>query len=180
MTMRRLALSNKKLRGIPRRLRSLKRWSKSYENQFPDIRSDDYSYGYWNVKIPVHTYLVQGKQTNKGIQSFCAQALIDAAYNIHKAKKNNERNIRVTCSIVIPDMFSSELCLFTSEEYFKEHTKEGNGRFGQIIPLNGRSLIEEWGLKLPDGFSELGVIRLDENDEGELYQSEHWYIGEVN
>ncbi|MFS7222820.1 DUF3916 domain-containing protein [Rahnella inusitata] len=85
--MRRFVLSNKKLRGVSRRLRSLKKWSESYENRFPDIQNSDYSYGYWNVKIPVHLGLVQGKQTNKDIQSFCAQTLIDAAYNIYQAKK---------------------------------------------------------------------------------------------
>ncbi|CAI1094371.1 DUF3916 domain-containing protein [Serratia plymuthica] len=180
MTMRRLALSNKKLRGIPRRLRSLKKWSESYESHFPDIQGSDYSYGYWNVKIPVHLALVQGKQTNSNIQSFCAQALIDAAYNIYRARGDNGSNIRVTCCIVLPDMFSSELCLFTSEEYFNEHTQVGNGFFGQLSLLSDRSLIKEWNLKLPNGFSELGVLRVSENDEGELYHSEHWYIGEVN
>ncbi|EKF62536.1 hypothetical protein B194_4816 [Serratia plymuthica A30] len=56
----------------------------------------------------------------------------------------------------------------------------GNGFFGQLSLLSDRSLIKEWNLKLPNGFSELGVLRVSENDEGELYHSEHWYIGEVN
>ncbi|AYQ48056.1 DUF3916 domain-containing protein [Dickeya solani] len=180
MSMRRLALSNKKLRGIPRRLRALKKWSESYISQFPSISDDDFSYGYWNVKIPVHTALVQGKQTNYETQALCAQSLIDAAYNIYKAKPDSKKNIRVTCCIVLPDMFSSELCLFTDEEYFNVHTQPGNNHFGQISLLNERSLIDEWNLHLPNGFSELGVLRKSENDEGEFYHSEHWYIGEVN
>jgi len=180
MSIRQLALSNKKLRGIPRRLRSLKKWSMSYASKFPGISDYDYSCGYWNVKIPVHLSLVQGKQTNRSIQSFCAQVLIDAAYDVYLAKPSHENNIRVTCCIVLPDMFSSELCLFTSEEYFNEHTRPGNNYFGQLSLLNDRSLIKEWGLKLPSGFSELGVLRVSENDEGEFYSSEHWYIGEVS
>lgn len=178
--MRQLAISNKKLRGMPRRLRSLKRWSESYASKFPEINSEDYSYGYWNVKIPVHFSLVQGKQTSRDIQSYCAQALINAAYEIHQAKPANKNDIRVTCSIVLPDMFSSELCLFTSEEYFDMHTSPGVNVFGQLSLLRDRSLIREWGLKLPRGFSELGILRVCENDEGELYHSEHWYIGEVS
>ncbi|MBS9435041.1 DUF3916 domain-containing protein [Photorhabdus hainanensis] len=180
MSMRRIALSNKKLRGIPRRLRSLKIWSESYRTYFPVITENDYSYGYWNVKIPVHSALVQGKQTNKNIQSTCAQDLIDAAYNIYKAKPDNINNIRITCSIVLPDMFSSELCIFTSEEYFNEHTRNGYSRFGKITLLSERSLCKEWNLRLPDGFSELGILRISEDDEGKPYYSEHWYIGEVN
>jgi hypothetical protein len=180
MTMRRFELSNKKLRGIPRRLRSLEKWSQSYQGRFPDIQGDDYSYGYWNVKIPVHLALVQGTRTNKSIQSFCAQALINATHDIYQAKGFDQENIRTTCCIVLPDMFSSEICIFTSEEYFKEHTQEGHSRFGQIKRLNSRSLVEEWNLKLPDGFSELGLLVASENDEGEVYYTEHWYIGEVN
>lgn len=179
MTMRRFILSNKKLRGVARRLRSLGKWSQSYQGYFPDINDDDYSYGYWNVKIPVHLALVQGKQTNKSMQSFCAQALINATHDIYQAKKIDKKNTRVTCCIVLPDMFSSEICIFTSEEYYKEHTQEGHSRFGQTKRLNDRSLIKEWNLKLPDGFSELGVLVASENNEGEIYNTENWYIGEV-
>jgi len=77
-------------------------------------------------------------------------------------------------------MFSSELCLFTSEEYFDMHTSPGVNFFGRLSLLRDRSLIREWGLKLPRGFSELGILRVCENDDGELYHSEHWYIGEVS
>ncbi|MFS7222821.1 DUF3916 domain-containing protein [Rahnella inusitata] len=92
----------------------------------------------------------------------------------------NKYDTRVTCCIVLPDMFSSEICIFTSEEYFKEHTQVGHSRFGQLTLLNDRSLIKEWNLKLPDGFSELGVLSVSENDAGGFYHSENWYIGEVN
>lgn len=180
MTMRRLVLGNKKLRGVARRLRSLEKWSQSYQGYFPDMQDDDYSYGYWNVKIPVHLALVQGKQTNKSTQSFCAQALINAAHNIYLTNKVNKEKIRVTCCIVLPDMFFSEICIFTSEEYFKKHTQEGYSRSDQIKRLNDRSLIKEWDLNLPDGFSELGVLVTSKNDEGEVYYTENWYIGEVS
>ncbi len=178
--MRQLAISNKKLRGIPRRLRSLKKWSESYTSKFPIIAAEDYTYGYWNVKIPVHLSLVQGEQTSRNIQSYCAQMLINAAYDIYQSKPVDKDEIRVTCSIVLPDMFSSELCLFTSEEYFNVHTQPGNNVFGQISLLHGRSLVKDFNLELPKEFSELGILRVCENDEGELYHSEHWYIGEVS
>ena len=130
--MRQLALSDKKLRGIPRRLRSLKKWSESYINKFPAITAEDYCYGYWNIKIPVHFSLVQGRQTNRNIQSYCAQMLINAAYDIYQCKPVDKKEIRVTCGIDLPDMFSSELCLFTSEEYFNMHTQTGNNFFWKI------------------------------------------------
>lgn len=175
---RRFAFTNKKLRGIPRRLRSLKRWTESCESFLPDISDDDYKAGYWNEKIPVDMALVQGKQTHAGIQSLCAQALIDAAYKIYHAKPADD-DVRVTCCIVLPDMFASELCLFTAEEYYNLHTTKGTSRFGEITLLHDRSLATEWSLHLPDGFSELGVLRTEVTEEGNVYCSEHWYLGEV-
>ena len=179
MSIRRLAFSSKKLRGIPRRLRSLRKWSESYTSKYPTISSDSYSYGYWNIKIPVHIGLVQGRQTNREIQSVCAQFMIDAAYNIFQAKPKNETNTRVTCCIIFPEMFSSELCLFTSEEYFNVQTQPGSNYLGKKTLLTNRSIIKEWDLNLPNGFSELGILRSSENEDGEIYFSEHWYIGEV-
>lgn len=178
--MRRLGGGDKKLRGIPRRLRALKKWSESYVSEFPCISDQDYSYGYWNEKIPVHMALVQGRQTNCEIQSTCAQLLIDAAYNIFMAKTDAEKNIAVTCCIVLPDMFASELCLFTAKEYFNLHTKPGESYLGRMSLLKNRSLINEWGLHLPEGFSELGVLREKEDCDGGTYCSEKWFFGELN
>jgi hypothetical protein len=77
-------------------------------------------------------------------------------------------------------MFSSELCIYTSEEYFKEHTTERTGRFGRIERIQGKSLAQEFGLVLPEGFNELGVLRTDEDDDGNPYIFERWYFGEVH
>ncbi|MCA1928821.1 DUF3916 domain-containing protein [Rheinheimera sp.] len=177
MTAGRSSFSNKKLRGIPRRLRALARWKESLSGYFPlQITSEE---KYWNYKIPVYRNLVEGKQTTKSIQAFCAQQLIDAAYHIYKAKPQYAECFRVTCVISLPCMFSSELCIYTSEQYFKEHTTEQTGRFGKIEKIQGQSLAQELGLALPEGFSELGVLRTDEDDDGNPYVSEQWYFGEI-
>lgn len=46
MSMRQLAFTNKKLRGVTRRVRSLKRWSESSGGYFPDLSEGDRDY--WN------------------------------------------------------------------------------------------------------------------------------------
>lgn len=178
MTARRFSFSNKKLRGIPRRLRALARWTKSFSGYFPSQLTPEEKY--WNYKIPVYRNLVEGKQTTKSIQVFCAQQLIDAAHHIYKAKPQDAEHSRVTCVISLPCMFSSELCIYTSEEYFKEHTTERTGRFGRIERIQGKSLAQEFGLVLPEGFNELGVLRTDEDDDGNPYISDQWYFGEVH
>ena len=55
--MRRLALSNKKERGIPRKLRNLKHWSERFKNYFPDLT--DCNQRYLNWKIPVPNQMIQ-------------------------------------------------------------------------------------------------------------------------
>jgi len=42
--MRRLALSEKKERGIPRKLRNLKLWSERFKGYFPDLTDYDDRY----------------------------------------------------------------------------------------------------------------------------------------
>ncbi|WP_442903477.1 DUF3916 domain-containing protein [Gilliamella sp. wkB112] len=56
---RRLCLTDKKLRGKKRRLRSFASWSRAFENYFPTQISENERY--WNIKIPVDIQLVQGK-----------------------------------------------------------------------------------------------------------------------
>ena len=177
MTARRFSFSNKKLRGIPRRLRALTRWANSFSGYFPSELTPEEKY--WNYKIPVHRNLVEGKQTSKSIQAFCTQQLIDAAHHIYKAKTQDTDYCRVTCVISLPWMFGSELCIYTTEEYFNEHTSEHTGRFGKIEKIQGKSLAQEFGLVIPEGFNELGVIRTDEDDDGNPYICEQWYFGEV-
>lgn len=174
---RRLCLTNKKLRGKKRRLRSLTSWSQSFKNYFPmDISENE---RYWNIKIPVHIQLVQGKQTNKTIQAQCAQSLIDAAYQIFLAKPPHLKNYRVTYVICLPDMFTSEICIYTSEQYFQFHTEAWDREPEKLDTTLNRSLAQEWGLILPAGFSEKGVLRNDVDWEDKEYFVERWYFGEV-
>ncbi|ERT13568.1 hypothetical protein O185_07985 [Photorhabdus temperata J3] len=35
-------------------------------------------------------------------------------------------------------------------------------------------------MKLPEGFSELGILRADKDDDGNLFYSKYWYFGEVD
>ncbi|WP_080939838.1 DUF3916 domain-containing protein [Chromobacterium violaceum] len=178
MTIRQISISNKKLRGIPRRLRALSNWEKSFHGYFPDgLKKQD---KYWNYKIPVHESLVQGRQAKRQLQAQCAQNLINAAHHIFLAKPSTATDFRVTCTIALPDMFISELCIFLNEDYFSLYTSTGKNYLGEIEIIQGRSLTKEWNLSIPEGFFELGVLRTNIDDDGNPYVSEYWYIGEVN
>ena len=57
---------------------------------------------------------------------------------------------------------------------------EQSGRFGKIEKIGGKSLAQEFGLELPEGFNELGILRTEEDDDGNPYISEQWYFGEIH
>lgn len=83
----------------------MRKWSQSYTSKYPTISNDSYSDGYWNIKIPVHIGLVQGRQTNREIQSVCAQFMIDAAYNIFQAKPKMKRTQESHAALFSRDVF---------------------------------------------------------------------------
>ena len=60
--MRQIALSNKPLRGIPRRLRVLERWASSFRDEFYPRSAQMERYTHW--KIPGHEALVEGPQAS--------------------------------------------------------------------------------------------------------------------
>lgn len=77
-------------------------------------------------------------------------------------------------------MFASELCIYTDENYFNEHTSNGINRFGLLEKIQGKSLAQEWGLEIPQGFSEIGILQTMEGDDGKIYVYENWYFGDVS
>ena len=168
-----------KLRGIPRRLRSLKKWSESFMGNYPIDDSMRPANRYWNWKIPVHRLLVEGRQTNRILQAECAQRLIDACGYLIASKPKMASDCRTTCVICLPDIFTSEICIYLDETYFQEHTSASADGHGTTLPIVGRRLSQEWGLTLPAGVQELGVT-VDYQWEEDGFSGERWYFGEIH
>ena len=176
--MRRLALSNKKPRGIPRRLRSLKRWSHNFQDYFPAGLTP--AHRYYNWKIPVLQSIIEGRYAKPKIQAQCAQALLDACAHLMAAKPAEAQDFRVTCVICLPDMFTSEVCIFSGEDYFQKHTSQRQDQYGETRLITDRSLAESWGLQLPEGMHELGLSQnYRSEEEGWSQVGDRWYFGEV-
>lgn len=169
-----------KLRYAPRGLRYLQRWSDRFGDYFPaeeDVRENP---RYWNEKIPVYAALVDRPTTNAAIQRECAQRLIDACAHLMAAKPASLSHVRVTCCIVLPDMFGSELCLYIDEAYYRDHVKPGPRDHGSATSLGPRSLASEWGLRVPPGMHELGIaIDYPETAAYCGWASDLWYFGEL-
>lgn len=174
MSQRRLALSNKKVRNIPRRLRALAAWAADFEGYFPAVLTEEEKYCNW--KIPIHMSMVQGKQATADLQRQCAQHLINAAQHLRLSRPDAAIDCRVVATICLPDMFSSEICIYTDLEYHRSHISSEDGEYVET----GRSLAEEWALVLPPGMGERGVRYTVEDCDGETYEEERWYFGEVD
>lgn len=176
--MRRLALSEKKERGIPRKLRSLKLWSEHFKGYFPDLT--DYDDRYLNWKIPVPLNLVEGRHSKDSDKALCAQYMLNACQYLIEAKPEGLGFCKVACVIMQPDMFSSEICIYLDEQYFNAHTCSGTQYDPSCILSDEKSLVKRWGLKLPQMLSERGihVEYIDPEDETANYLSDHWYFFE--
>ena len=88
-------------------------------------------------------------------------------------------------TIVLPDMFVSEVCIYFQEEYFHSHIspyRQENdlGCYEQNV-IAERSLAREWGLLLSENLSELGVSQkyVSKQNIEDNSISECWYFGEV-
>jgi len=49
-----------------------------------------------------------------------------------------------------------------------------------LARIQDKSLAKLWDLEIPKGFSEIGIQRTGEDEDGNPYISEHWYFGEVS
>ncbi|WP_436892486.1 DUF3916 domain-containing protein [Siccibacter turicensis] len=177
---RRLCRDNRtKVRNIPRRIKSLNRWADTFRNpERAAFSQDEY---YFNYKIPVEINLIQGKHSKQKTKAACAQALINACSYLINATSASINTPRITAVICLPDMFTSEVCLFRSEDYFQGFITEGRSENGSSVLLKERSLAREWGLSLPDGVQELGIT-LDYyggDDPDEWFSGERWYYGQL-
>ncbi|MCH7313378.1 DUF3916 domain-containing protein [Acinetobacter sp. ANC 3882] len=177
--MRRFALSNKKERGIPRKLRNLKYWSESFKGYFPDL--DGYEERYYNWKIPVAMNLVQGKHAQQEIKAQCAQHLINACQYLIEAKPVGMKFCKVVCVIIQPDMFASEICLYLDEDYFNSHTLSAEYYNPQYLLADDMSLSRRWGLEVPEKIKERGILidYIDPKDEADNYRADQWYFIET-
>jgi hypothetical protein len=172
-----------KLRGVKRRIRALQRWQDGFIDGFPSEQEISQCERYWNWKIPTHYLLVEGRQSTLETKRAVAQVLIDTCSNLANCKPGWARDIRITCKIPLPDMFSSEICLYTSEEYFQSHMECGEFEDNlRISTIDGPKLSERWELKIPKGFSEVGLkIDFPGYEAGvDAHEGELWFFGEVS
>lgn len=164
--MRRIQISErKKLRGIPRRLRSLSKWPDQFAGFYFPRSEDGEKYCHW--KIPVISSLVNPPHTTREIQSQCMSYMLRAASLLAESLPlEYEGYYRVACLFTLPWMHQSEVTIFYDSEYYLRF-------YGETNEFESRSLSSEFGITIPNGFVERGCVV---NVEGDV--EEWWCIGQ--
>jgi len=168
-----------KVRNIPRRLKALNRWADTFN--CPERALFSQKEAYRNFKIPVEINLVEGKYSTLRDKAACAQAMLNACSNLITVTADMDYHPRITAVICLPDMFTSEICLFRSENYFQSFITEDRSENGASALIKERSLATEWGLILPANVQELGISLeyFGSEDRDEWFSGERWYYGQV-
>lgn len=81
---------------------------------------------------------------------------------------------------MVPDLFAGGVCLYLERAYFDNHTLTGCPHGEPPLLSPERSLAREWGLVLPAGFGERGLlVEQEAEDPDDSCRGEHWFFGEV-
>ncbi len=166
-----------KLRGVERRLHALGRWVNSLVGFYPESDEFTQSDAHWNLKLPVDHALVESRHTTQETRQRIAQALINAAVCISANRKLGFDTDIVVATICLPDLWSSEICVYRDPEYFESHTKESTRESAFISRITDRSLAQKWTLTHPSYVEEIGLkISYAETDTHQGLASENWYF----
>ncbi|UZW61490.1 DUF3916 domain-containing protein [Lysobacter enzymogenes] len=158
-------------------LHELERWAAGFAGRFPSARELSEHPQYWNWKLPFDARLLQGENAAaQATRRECAQRLIDACAALLRTKPAWAAGVRVTCTICVPEVWGSELCIYLDEDYWRSHVEADASGVAAIVPIQGRSLASEWGLALPLGLMERGV---ECRSGDECAREEQWRYGEV-
>jgi hypothetical protein len=166
MLLRRLRLSNKKLRNIPRHLRALEHWAASFSGEFHPRFDEHERYSNW--KIPVINTLVEGPQARIEVQAFCVQQLLEAAAHLSRAADRSQGYYRVACLLTWPWLHQSEVTVFYDREYYLSFL----GQHNSLAPIH---LSDTLALDVPEQFIEQGHDVTQDDDEVDV---QWWCIGE--
>ncbi|WP_160106682.1 DUF3916 domain-containing protein [Pseudomonas izuensis] len=165
--MRQIALSNKPLRGIPRRLRALEHWASTFRDEFHP--RTEHMERYTNWKIPVHEALVEGPHARIENQAFCIQQLLEAANHLSNAAERSQGYYRVACLLVWPWVHQSEITIFYDRDYYL-------GFLGETNTLKPERISDVLALRIPEHFIEHGHDVTQADDEVAV---QWWCIGEA-
>lgn len=165
----------KKVRGLKRKTKNMLKRIEQETTIFPD----DFYNGYWHLHLPVAQDFISSPKTPFAIKRLCIQILLNQAEHLIKIKPHFNIRFRVVVAIDLPDLWNSQIIIFYGESYFNGFF-ERNDDYQKWIPLSmDRNIVNKWDLSIPDEMDCLGISEIIYGEDGELFEGEIWFVGEV-
>lgn len=176
-----LAARPRRLRDAERHLAAIDAWASGFAGAFPEEPTHPQCETY---SLPADMRLTDRPTTRPAYQARCANALLFAAARLRAARPPGLAHRKIAVMIFQPDMFMSEVQVFNDPGYYRTfEVRTGHYQVWTRLPPE-RSLVQELGLVLPDGFVERGWLDTDTNEDPDeasgwrVFTGEVWMIGE--
>jgi len=167
----------KRIRGLGRKTGDMVTGIQRGCATFP-AGEEEPGWGFWHFHLPIYQDFIDSRKTPFGVRRLCAQTLIDSVASLVAKKPAAARGSRVIAFINLPGLWYSEVIVFFDEGQFRDFFVRNNEYQTWIELPAARNLAREWNLRLPPGFSVKGYREILVND-GESFENELWYLGEL-
>lgn len=165
----------KKVRGIKRKYHNMVKRIEEHTLEFPS----EFFNGYWHLHLPVALDFISSSKTPKKIKRLCIQKLLDRAEHLLKLKPHDNEKYRVVVSVDLPNLWGSQIIVFKGDSHFRGFF-DRNDEYQKWFRLSdNRNIQTEWGLSVPDNFQVLGFKEVITDEDGDRYEGEIWFLGEL-
>ncbi|MBF0206263.1 MAG: DUF3916 domain-containing protein [Oligoflexia bacterium] len=167
---------NKKVRGLKRKKRSMLQKIINCTLNFPEENLED---GFWHIHLPVKRSFIDSAKVPFGIKRACMQSLIDRAEHLIKIKPVTESISRVVVLINLSHLWDSEIIVFFGSNHYNGFFDRNNDSQKWLPLPKDRDISIECKLLLPQNFKIRGFKEII-NDDDLTYESELWFLGELD
>ena len=172
-----------KIRGLRRKCLNMVTHISEETAVFPGPHWEDA--GYWHLHLPIADNLIDSAKNSFGVRRLCVQTLITRAHHLASIAPVGETSTRVVVAIDLPRLFGSQIIVFFGSDYFDTFfNRDTDSQRWTPLEAN-RSLVREWNLQIPSGFSEHGYHE-EINDLHEAFgepdvkhSGEVWFVGQL-
>lgn len=168
-------MPEKKVRGLKRKTKNMINRIEQETINYPS----NFHNGYWYLPLPVAQSFISSSKTPTAIKRKSMQILLDRAKHLISIKPKSHLRLRVVVAIDLPSLWNSQIIIFSGDSYF-EVFFDRNDNDQKWLPLSKeRNVMNEWNLIVPNGMDCLGIRQEITDEDGELFESEFWFIGEL-
>jgi len=170
-------LSDKKIRGIKRRCRSMVEELTLSTDSFPvEAHEGD---GFWHLHLPVAESFIDSYKTPVSVRRLCVQTLVNRVQYLRSIKPQSTQKIRVVATITLPCLWDSQLIVFYGDEYYGNFFKRDNEYQTWVLQDSHKKLLEEFNLVVPEGLVVRNYLEKITDGENE-FKNQLLFIGELD